>query len=96
MQWTPTLQGLQLVVDYFEKLNPDFLLEIVKEYTELCPAKVSLEGDVYGNICSIHNFTFYSDRVEIVRGYTVDEGRKLEKGLCTSMDPFIEITVRNY
>uniref|UniRef100_A0AAY5JXI5 Tetratricopeptide repeat domain 21B n=1 Tax=Esox lucius TaxID=8010 RepID=A0AAY5JXI5_ESOLU len=31
------LQGLPLGVDYFEKLNPDFLLEIVKEYIGLCP-----------------------------------------------------------
>lgn len=35
-----TLQGLPLGVEYFEKLNPDFLLEIVKEYLALCPAKV--------------------------------------------------------
>ncbi|XP_034042968.1 tetratricopeptide repeat protein 21B [Thalassophryne amazonica] len=33
------LQGLPLGVEYFEKLNPDFLLEIVKEYLTLCPAK---------------------------------------------------------
>ena len=39
-----TLQGLPLGVEYFEKLNPDFLLEIVKEYLALCPAKVRL-GD---------------------------------------------------
>uniref|UniRef100_A0A4W5JY47 Tetratricopeptide repeat protein 21A/21B second ARM domain-containing protein n=1 Tax=Hucho hucho TaxID=62062 RepID=A0A4W5JY47_9TELE len=44
MQWTPTLQGLPLGVDYFEKLNPDFLLEIVKEYIELCPAKSTSQG----------------------------------------------------
>lgn len=37
-----TLQGLPLGVEYFEKLNPDFLLEIVKEYLALCPAKVRL------------------------------------------------------
>lgn len=34
------LQGLPLGVEYFEKLNPDFLMEIVKEYLALCPAKV--------------------------------------------------------
>lgn len=34
------LQGLPLSVEYFEKLNPDFLLEIVKEYLALSPAKV--------------------------------------------------------
>uniref|UniRef100_A0A673CVP2 Tetratricopeptide repeat domain 21B n=1 Tax=Sphaeramia orbicularis TaxID=375764 RepID=A0A673CVP2_9TELE len=32
-----TLQGLPLGVEYFEKLNPDFLLEIVKVYLALCP-----------------------------------------------------------
>ncbi len=39
-----SLQGLPLGVEYFEKLNPDFLLEIVKEYLALCPAKVRLES----------------------------------------------------
>uniref|UniRef100_A0A671SK95 Tetratricopeptide repeat protein 21B-like n=1 Tax=Sinocyclocheilus anshuiensis TaxID=1608454 RepID=A0A671SK95_9TELE len=34
------LQGLPLSVEYFEKLNPDFLLEIAKEYLALSPAKV--------------------------------------------------------
>ncbi|KAL0963799.1 hypothetical protein UPYG_G00313730 [Umbra pygmaea] len=38
------LQGLPLGVDYFEKLNPDFLLEIVKEYLALCPAKPPAQG----------------------------------------------------
>lgn len=37
-----TLQGLPLSVEYYEKLNPDFLLEIAKEYLALCPAKVCL------------------------------------------------------
>lgn len=37
-----TLQGLPLSVEYYEKLNPDFLLEITKEYLALCPAKVCL------------------------------------------------------
>lgn len=37
------LQGLPLGVEYFEKLNPDFLMEIVKEYLALCPAKVRPE-----------------------------------------------------
>ncbi|XP_030641842.1 tetratricopeptide repeat protein 21B [Chanos chanos] len=39
-----TLQGLPLSVEYFEKLNPDFLLEIVKEYLALCPAKPPAPG----------------------------------------------------
>ena len=37
------LQGLPLGVEYFEKLNADFLLEIAKEYLALCPAKVLLD-----------------------------------------------------
>uniref|UniRef100_A0A672KST6 Tetratricopeptide repeat protein 21B-like n=1 Tax=Sinocyclocheilus grahami TaxID=75366 RepID=A0A672KST6_SINGR len=32
------LQGLPLSVEYFEKLDPDFLLEIAKEYLALSPA----------------------------------------------------------
>uniref|UniRef100_A0A8C3AZP6 Tetratricopeptide repeat domain 21B n=1 Tax=Cyclopterus lumpus TaxID=8103 RepID=A0A8C3AZP6_CYCLU len=39
-----TLQGLPLGVEYFEKLNPDFLLEIVKEYLAMCPAKPPAQG----------------------------------------------------
>ncbi|KAF3843060.1 hypothetical protein F7725_001909 [Dissostichus mawsoni] len=39
-----TLQGLPLGVEYFEKLNPDFLLEIVKEYLALCPPKPPAQG----------------------------------------------------
>ncbi|KAG7464116.1 hypothetical protein MATL_G00183890 [Megalops atlanticus] len=38
------LQGLPLGVEYFEKLNPDFLLEVVKEYLALCPAKPPPQG----------------------------------------------------
>uniref|UniRef100_A0A1A7XPQ6 Tetratricopeptide repeat domain 21B n=1 Tax=Iconisemion striatum TaxID=60296 RepID=A0A1A7XPQ6_9TELE len=34
-----SLQGLPLGVEYLERMNPDFLLEIVKEYLALCPAK---------------------------------------------------------
>lgn len=37
-----TLQGLPLSIEYYEKLNPDFLLEIAKQYLALCPAKVRL------------------------------------------------------
>uniref|UniRef100_A0A3B4EBN9 Tetratricopeptide repeat protein 21B n=1 Tax=Pygocentrus nattereri TaxID=42514 RepID=A0A3B4EBN9_PYGNA len=39
-----TLQGLPLSVEYYEKLNPDFLLEIAKEYLALCPAKPPAQG----------------------------------------------------
>lgn len=35
-----SLQGLPLGVEYLEKMNPDFLLEIIQEYLALCPAKV--------------------------------------------------------
>lgn len=38
------LQGLPLGVEYFQKLNPDFLLEVVKEYIALCPAKPQAQG----------------------------------------------------
>jgi len=36
-----SLHGFPLGVDYFEKLNPDFLLEIIREYLNFCPAQVS-------------------------------------------------------
>uniref|UniRef100_A0AAY4BBA0 Tetratricopeptide repeat domain 21B n=1 Tax=Denticeps clupeoides TaxID=299321 RepID=A0AAY4BBA0_9TELE len=39
-----TLQGLPLSVTYLERLNPDLLLEIVKEYLTLCPAKPPAQG----------------------------------------------------
>ncbi|XP_017279892.1 tetratricopeptide repeat protein 21B [Kryptolebias marmoratus] len=39
-----SLQGLPLGVEYLEKMNPDFLLEIVKEYLALCPAKPPSPG----------------------------------------------------
>ncbi|KAL4636202.1 tetratricopeptide repeat protein 21B [Arapaima gigas] len=38
------LHGLPLGVEYFEKLNPDFLLEIIKEYIALCPNKPPPQG----------------------------------------------------
>uniref|UniRef100_A0AAV2JXT5 Tetratricopeptide repeat protein 21B n=1 Tax=Knipowitschia caucasica TaxID=637954 RepID=A0AAV2JXT5_KNICA len=38
------LKGLPLGVDYLEKLNPDFILEIVKEYLALCPSKPPAPG----------------------------------------------------
>ncbi|XP_066543938.1 tetratricopeptide repeat protein 21B isoform X2 [Amia ocellicauda] len=38
------LQGLPLGVEYFEKLNPDFLLEIIKEYIALCPTQPPSQG----------------------------------------------------
>ncbi|CAG5865561.1 unnamed protein product [Menidia menidia] len=39
-----SLQGLPLGVEYLEKMNPDFLLEIVKEYLALCPSKPPAPG----------------------------------------------------
>ncbi|MGH0119571.1 UNVERIFIED_CONTAM: hypothetical protein FKN15_032396 [Acipenser sinensis] len=38
------LQGLPLGVQYFERLNPDFLLEIVKEYIGFCPTESASQG----------------------------------------------------
>lgn len=36
-----SLHGFPLGVEYFETLNPDFLLEIIREYLNFCPAEVS-------------------------------------------------------
>ncbi|XP_056435886.1 tetratricopeptide repeat protein 21B isoform X2 [Gadus chalcogrammus] len=38
------LQGLPLGVDYLEKLNPDFLLDVVQEYLALCPTQPPVQG----------------------------------------------------
>lgn len=35
------LEDLPLGIQYFENLNPDFLLEIVTEYLNFCPMQVS-------------------------------------------------------
>ncbi|XP_061199524.1 tetratricopeptide repeat protein 21B isoform X2 [Neopsephotus bourkii] len=39
-----SLCGFPLGVEYFEKLNPDFLLEIIKEYLNFCPAQPASPG----------------------------------------------------
>nr|XP_006124853.1 tetratricopeptide repeat protein 21B isoform X4 [Pelodiscus sinensis] len=39
-----SLHGLPLGVQYFEKLNPDFLLEIVREYLNFCPTQPANSG----------------------------------------------------
>ncbi|XP_053120307.1 tetratricopeptide repeat protein 21B isoform X2 [Hemicordylus capensis] len=39
-----SLQGLPLGVEYFEKLNPDFLIEIIKEYLSFCPTQPAGPG----------------------------------------------------
>ncbi|XP_041896700.1 tetratricopeptide repeat protein 21B isoform X3 [Corvus kubaryi] len=39
-----SLHGFPLGMEYFEKLNPDFLLEIVKEYLNFCPAQPTSPG----------------------------------------------------
>lgn len=51
-----TLQGLPLSIEYYEKLNPDFLLEIAKEYLALCPAKVRLI--LHGDRHNDYNYSF--------------------------------------
>ncbi|XP_015214562.1 tetratricopeptide repeat protein 21B isoform X1 [Lepisosteus oculatus] len=38
------LQGLPLGVEYFERLNPAFLLEIIKEYIALCSTQPPSQG----------------------------------------------------
>ncbi|XP_068876877.1 tetratricopeptide repeat protein 21B isoform X2 [Aphelocoma coerulescens] len=39
-----SLHGFPLGVEYFEKLNPDFLLEIIREYLNFCPAQPTSPG----------------------------------------------------
>ncbi|XP_051479134.1 tetratricopeptide repeat protein 21B isoform X2 [Apus apus] len=39
-----SLHGFPLGVEYFEKLNPDFLLEIIREYLNFCPAPMGIPG----------------------------------------------------
>ncbi|XP_074729407.1 tetratricopeptide repeat protein 21B isoform X2 [Strix uralensis] len=39
-----SLHGFPLGVEYFEKLNPDFLLEIIREYLNFCPAQPASPG----------------------------------------------------
>ncbi|XP_030344690.1 tetratricopeptide repeat protein 21B isoform X2 [Strigops habroptila] len=39
-----SLCGFPLGVEYFEKLNPDFLLEIIREYLNFCPAQPASPG----------------------------------------------------
>ncbi|XP_057279730.1 tetratricopeptide repeat protein 21B isoform X2 [Pezoporus wallicus] len=39
-----SLCGFPLGVEYLEKLNPDFLLEIIKEYLNFCPAQPASPG----------------------------------------------------
>ncbi|XP_001096248.2 tetratricopeptide repeat protein 21B isoform X1 [Macaca mulatta] len=38
------IEGLPLGIQYFEKLNPDFLLEIVTEYLSFCPMQPASPG----------------------------------------------------
>ncbi|XP_038607045.1 tetratricopeptide repeat protein 21B [Tachyglossus aculeatus] len=38
------LQGVPLSVQYFEKLNPDFLLEVIREYLHFCPTQPASAG----------------------------------------------------
>ncbi|KAL7976463.1 hypothetical protein Chor_008412 [Crotalus horridus] len=40
------LHGLPLSIEYYEKLNPMFLIEIVKEYLVFCPKQPRLPGQV--------------------------------------------------
>ncbi|KAK2839753.1 hypothetical protein Q5P01_013493 [Channa striata] len=62
-----TLQGLPLGVEYFEKLNPDFLLEIVKEYLALCPATPPVQGQPPAPLLQ-HCATLLDTVVKIVPG----------------------------
>ncbi|XP_044280930.1 tetratricopeptide repeat protein 21A [Varanus komodoensis] len=44
------LHGLPLSTEYYEKLNPMFLIEIVKEYLVLCPKQPRLPGQVLSSL----------------------------------------------
>lgn len=44
------LEDLPLGIQYFEKLNPDFLLEVITEYLNFCPMQVNNSGDLLLNI----------------------------------------------
>lgn len=39
-----SLQGLPLGIQYFERLNPDFLLEIIRAYLNFCPNQPPIPG----------------------------------------------------
>lgn len=41
------LEDLPLGIQYFENLNPDFLLEIITEYLNFCPMQVSNSGTFF-------------------------------------------------
>ncbi|XP_077175955.1 tetratricopeptide repeat protein 21B [Paroedura picta] len=41
-----SLHGLPLGIEYFEKLNPDFLLEIVTDYLNFCPTQPAGPGQM--------------------------------------------------
>ncbi|XP_061443855.1 tetratricopeptide repeat protein 21A [Rhineura floridana] len=44
------LHGLPLSIEYYEKLNPMFLIEIVKEYLIFCPKQPRLPGQVLSSL----------------------------------------------
>ncbi|XP_020661983.3 tetratricopeptide repeat protein 21A [Pogona vitticeps] len=44
------LHGLPLSMEYYEKLNPMFLIEIVKEYLVFCPKQPRLPGQVLSSL----------------------------------------------
>ncbi|XP_033021119.1 tetratricopeptide repeat protein 21A isoform X1 [Lacerta agilis] len=44
------LHGLPLSIEYYEKLNPMFMIEIVKEYLVFCPKQPRLPGQVLSSL----------------------------------------------
>ena len=48
------LEDLPLGIQYFEKLNPDFLLEIITEYLNFCPMQVCYFWDSFSKM-HLHN-----------------------------------------
>lgn len=47
------VEDLPLGIEYFEKLNPDFLLEIITEYLNFCPIQVNNSGTYFRRIIYI-------------------------------------------
>lgn len=62
------LEDLPLGIQYFESLNPDFLLEIITEYLNFCPMQVILGLNFSENI---YNIIYMVSHVRLYQHLTV-------------------------
>ncbi|XP_043931290.1 tetratricopeptide repeat protein 21B [Protopterus annectens] len=62
-----SLHGLPLGVQYLEKLNPDFLLEVIKEYINFCPTQSPSSGHASSGLLR-HCTSVLETMVKIVPG----------------------------